>query len=99
MTTTDSAPFIAQVAAWAVTTPVEVRISRAGRDLVYVLLAHEDAGVVRYSLSVNGSGQAESLANLQASPKVVFPRKAVSGWQAEVVAWAATGLGSIVEVR
>lgn len=76
---------------------VEIRIWMVGQRL-YVLTAYRTPqGTVGYSFARNGHGTPESLAILQS--KAPFPGKAVSGWQAEVVAFAAAGLGTIAEVR
>lgn len=78
-------------------TPVEIRISyRSGK--VEVLSAwRTDAGTVGYSLTPASGSTPLALSNLQA--KGTYPRKAVPGWQAEVVAYAKTGLGTVSEVR
>lgn len=78
--------------------PVEIRIKFAERRRPLVLTAWvNDAGIIGYSLVYRGHGTPEALSNLQSTE--VFPRKAVSGWQAEVIAFAEAGLGSIIEVR
>lgn len=79
---------------------VEVRLTlrNSNRALVLSAWLHEATGTVGYTLSqASGGGYNESLSNLQA--RATFPRKAVAGWQAEVVAFAASGIFDITEVR
>lgn len=76
--------------------PVEIRLGKpSGRTLV--LWAWNDDGIIHARLSLEGNGMAESLTNLQA--KAVFPRKAVMGWQKEVIEFAETSIYHVNEVR
>lgn len=82
--------------------PVEVRIvQRDSAGNVWreqVLTAWRTGhGTIAASLTKSGSGLPELLAKL--GSKVAFPGKAVPGWQAEVVAFAAAGHGEITEIR
>jgi hypothetical protein len=92
------------VPTFAPTEPVEVRLTRRSNRVdqapvpPYVLSAWvTPSGMIDYSLTIGGAGMPESLSNLQS--KATFPRKAVPGWQAEVIAFAAAGLYTIGEVR
>ncbi len=76
--------------------PVEVRIALGQHQ--HVLIAYRaDNGTVGYDLTSPRSSYPESLSTLQS--KGTFPRKAVPGWQLEVIAFARDGLGTITEIR
>jgi hypothetical protein len=81
---------------------VEVRLDRSTRGVThppFVLVAWRSVhGTVAHSMQVAGAGIDHSITSLQ-SKGVVFPRKAVPGWQAEVVAYATAGIYSVIEVR
>jgi hypothetical protein len=87
--------------------PIEIRLDREharnGNTIrpgatPYVLVAYRtERGTIGHDLSIGGAGQSEAMSNIQS--KAVFPRKAVKGWQAEVVAFAEASLYKVVEVR
>jgi hypothetical protein len=77
---------------------VEIRLSPSGyHELVILIAVALDNGAVQASMSSLGVGSPLSLSNLQMS--LPLPRKAVQGWQIELVEAVASGLYSIVEVR
>jgi hypothetical protein len=79
---------------------VEVRITVGTGTLekMFVLTAWKaQNGTVGYSLSLGSGGVSEALSNLQS--RQVFPRKAVPGWQREVIEFAKAGLGTVKEIR
>lgn len=76
--------------------PVEVRLSGARKT--YIASAWLDSrGMVGHGLGLPGDDQGHSISNLQCTG--TLPRKAVPGWQAEFIAFVASGLYSIAEVR
>lgn len=80
----------------AVTDPVEITIQfRDGRR--NVLFAANRDSAVQYSLTPENGTTPLSIANLQA--KGAYPRKAATGWQALMVAFVASGLGEIVDIK
>lgn len=82
-----------------VSEPIEIRISYRNSNRQEVLSAwyKPETGVIGYSLTSATSDTPLSLSNLQA--KRTYPRKAVPGWQSEVAAYAASGLGGVSEIR
>lgn len=76
--------------------PIEIRIQMS-RQVLHLVAYRTDNGLVGYSLTVNGHGIPNSLSTLQS--KAAFPGKATDGWQAEVLAFANAGLGTVIEVR
>lgn len=83
--------------------PIEIRLDRSGQTAdgprrPFVLLATVRNGVIAYELTVGGDGAPQALANLQA--RRTWPRKAIFGWQAEVLDVALTSpVCSLGEVR
>ncbi len=85
--------------------PIEITFTRHGRpngtgpELVYVLVVwRTDHGTLAHYMDDGRGGLPQSLSNLQ--PKgPVFPKKAVPGWQAEVVAFAGACIYDVVRVR
>lgn len=83
--------------------PVEIRLDRTPRAAVaherqpYVLTAANHDGLISYNLSLAGDGFPHAMSNLQC--KGTWPRKAIAGWQAEVVETAGTGIYRIAEIR
>ena len=66
------------------------------------LVVENRHGVLWTSLSrTKGGGVPEPLSTLQPGKRgnVAFPRKAVEGWQEEVLEWANTCLYRVLEVR
>ena len=76
--------------------PIEIRFEDHRGEENYVLIAHARDGLVITSLQ-GLTGQPQSMSNLQA--KGTYPRKAVRGWQDELVAYVRTGLYSVSEIR
>jgi hypothetical protein len=90
----------------SVTEPVEITFALGTTGKRRVLLATNRNGAVSYSLTNGQGGPPEALSNLQppARPRrgeapILFPAKAVLGWQGEVEAWAATCLWTVERVR
>lgn len=81
----------------ALLAPIEVRLTRARPGLYVLVCWVTPAGTVDYSLTINGSGQAEALSNLQSTG--VFPRKAVAGWQADVLSFVEHSIYRVESVR
>jgi hypothetical protein len=83
--------------------PVEIRLVRRSTpggvayDVRVLTAWRTGHGTIAGSLTKSGVGIPESLSNLQS--KVPFPGKAIAGWQAEVIAFAAAGHGEITEIR
>jgi hypothetical protein len=80
--------------------PVEIRVcSRRDPDVAkYVLSAwRNEHGTVGSSLTDANGSTPQHLSNLQM--KQPYPRKAVAGWQAELIDAVASGLYPILEVR
>lgn len=88
----DSAP-----AVFDVTEPVEITLTKRNGDKLILLGVRTEEGLVRCSLTNASGGTAQSLSNLQS--KGTYPRKAVKGWQAELVEFARAGLYTITQVR
>jgi len=88
---------------WESAEPVEVRMQLGTGGKVKVLTAYVRNGLVAYSLTNGAGGPAESLSNLQVrrggDKTVLFPTKAVVGWQNEVVAFVTNSLYTVTEVR
>jgi hypothetical protein len=87
---------------WELTEPVEVRMQLGTGGKVKVLTASARNGLVVHSLNNGVGGPPESLSNLQVrrgGKTVLFPTKAVKGWQDEVVAFVANSLYTVTEVR
>lgn len=87
---------------WELTEPVEVRMQLGKTDKVKVLTAFTRNGLVQYTLNNGVGGPPESLSNLQVrrgDHTVLFPTKAVRGWQDEVIVFVANSLYTITEVR
>lgn len=81
-----------------VTEAVEIRLSPSEWQNEVVLIAvRTELGAIHASMSSLGVGPALSLSNLQMERPL--PRKAVVGWQIELVKAVASGLYEIVEVR
>jgi hypothetical protein len=84
-----------------VSEPIEIRLFNPrlmpGGELYVLAASVSGSGLIQYGMTNNGCGVACSLSNLQ--PKGIFPKKAVSGWQVEVIEAAASGLYDVVKVR
>ena len=77
--------------------PVEIR-TRDVFDNKHVLTAALTGnGLISYSFAAASGGVSLSLSNMQS--KRAYPRKAVPGWQAEVVAFVKASLEKIEEIR
>lgn len=75
-----------------VSEPIEVRTAK---DVLAAWVT--PAGMICYSLTTLTGDTQQSLSNLQS--KATFPRKAVPGWQDEVVAYVQAGLRAVTEIR
>jgi len=75
--------------------PIEVRM--ASRSGTYLLWAYVEGGIIIGRLAIAGHGCPESLENLQSTS--TFPRKAVRGWQQEVINFCENSIYAVTEVR
>lgn len=79
--------------------PIEIRLHGNMND--YVLTAWvTDHGTVAHSLTLAHGGPPNAIKNIMDTRTgVTYPRKAVPGWQAEMVAYAKAGVYEITEIR
>ena len=74
---------------WSSDEALEIRLWRPRLDHgngPFVLAASVgQSGMIRTSLSRNGTGVSQALSNLNNGTP--FPQKAAAGWQVEVIAW------------
>lgn len=78
--------------------PIEIRATDAfGNPHVLSAWLDTATGTIGYTFGPASGGIDESLSNIQA--KIPYPRKAVPGWQTELLAFAASGTYTVTEVR
>ena len=81
-----------------VATPVEIRLGRPRPPERFVFtLWRDDHGIIRHSLDNGRGGSSQSVSNLQL--KVILPKKAIPGWQAEAKVEAVCAVRPIEEVK
>lgn len=77
--------------------PVEIRLADRNGTVRYVITGAVHANGLLSLVMTSPDGTVNALSNLQS--KAMFPRKAVPGWQAELVDYATAGLYQVNEVR
>lgn len=78
--------------------PIEIRLADRNDQVVFVLVASVlDNGVLFTSLTGPNDHTMHSISSLQA--RGIMPRKAVKNWQDEMIAFAASGLYKVKEIR
>ncbi len=82
----------------AVDEPIEIRMGDVfGNQSTYLGTARD--GVVHHSW-IGASGHSESMSNAQRrGSSFTYPRKAMPGWQAEVLAYFTSSMKTVKEVR
>lgn len=81
--------------------PIEIRFKDGSMGNAYVLSAWvTHHGTVSHSLTLAAGGPPNAIENLMGMRTgPAYPRKAVPGWQAEMIAYAEAGLYEIDEIR
>jgi hypothetical protein len=77
--------------------PIEIRTEDTTGNKQVLCAWADDVGLISYSVAGATRGVALSLDYV--GGKIPYPRKAVQGWQAEVIAFVESGYGKITEVR
>lgn len=83
---------------------VEIRFITytGGKERNLTAYYHEKTGTVGYNLTGRNDSTSNALTNLNVKDAPTFPRKALAGWQKEVIAFAKGVLGTggkIIEIR
>ena len=82
---------------WDVTEPVEITLTKRDGTKLVLLGVRTDQGTVSCSLATASGSTNQALSNLQS--KGTLPRKAVSGWQEELIVFAGAGLYPVTSYR